>query len=199
VRHRHPRDGRGPSESDLPHQSLAAMMRYGLPAALVLAALSTSARPAAIDRSKIDVVPKQQHLWEVTTMRITIALISTIVAAQLLGATEPAQAAPAQTRWCLRTDSGNSDCSFDTLKQCQASRFGLTSGSCFRARREHPGTPTAQAAPAPSAPHSWCLRTDEGNSDCSFDTVAQCRASRSGVTTGSCFRARRPHPGTPKS
>ena len=74
-------------------------------------------------------------------MRAVIALASTVVAALLLGAMEQPQAAPAQAqRWCLRTGSGNSDCSFNTVEQCKASRSGLTSGTCFRARRQHPSS-----------------------------------------------------------
>ena len=80
-------------------------------------------------------------------MRAAIAFALTIVAAGLLSVTEPAQAAAAKAkapqRWCLTSESGNSDCTFDTLKQCQASRSGISiTSTCFRARRQHPGTPT---------------------------------------------------------
>jgi hypothetical protein len=72
----------------------------------------------------------------------------TFVAVLLLSAAEPVQAAraPAPTqaqaqsptqRWCLRGDE-NTTCTFDTLKQCQASRTG-GHGTCFRARRPGAG------------------------------------------------------------
>jgi hypothetical protein len=92
-----------------------------------------------------NVIIKQQQEWEVMAMRAVIALMPIVVAALLLGATAAPQAALAQTqqRWCLRTGSGNSDCTFTSLAQCKASRSGLTSGTCFRARRQHRGTPAS--------------------------------------------------------
>ena len=71
-------------------------------------------------------------------MKAVIPLMLTFVAALFLSAIEPAQAqrAPAQKqpqRWCLKGDEGT-NCSFDTLKQCQATRVG-GHGTCFRARR----------------------------------------------------------------
>jgi hypothetical protein len=70
-------------------------------------------------------------------MRTTIALACTIVAAQLLSATEPAQA---QERWCLRTESGGSDCGFSSLAQCRATNPGQAT-ICWQSRRAHKGTP----------------------------------------------------------
>jgi hypothetical protein len=88
-----------------------------------------------------------QQLWEGTIMRATIALACTIVAAQLLSATGPAQAAPkakaqapAAERWCLRTESGGSDCTYHSLAQCRATNPGQNT-DCWRSRREHKGTP----------------------------------------------------------
>ena len=85
-------------------------------------------------------------------MRATIALACTIVAAQVLSATGPAQAAPAKAkaqaakaqaaeRWCLRTESGGSDCGFHSLAQCNETRAGNAYSFCWRSRREHKGTP----------------------------------------------------------
>jgi hypothetical protein len=71
-------------------------------------------------------------------MRATIALACTIVAAQLLSATGPAQAAPAKAkaeageRWCLRTESGGSDCTYHSLAQCNATRAGNAYSFCWR-------------------------------------------------------------------
>ena len=81
-------------------------------------------------------------------MRATIALACTIVAAQLLSATGSAQAAPAKAkaqaqaaeRWCLRTESGGSDCTYHSLAQCRATNPGQNT-DCWRSRREHKGTP----------------------------------------------------------
>ena len=77
-------------------------------------------------------------------MRATITLACTIVAAQLLNATEPAQAQK-QGLWCLRTDSGGSDCTYSSLAQCRASNPGQNT-DCWRSRREHKGTPGTPAA-----------------------------------------------------
>ena len=80
-------------------------------------------------------------------MKATIALACTIVAAQLLSAIGPAQAAPAKAkaqgeeRWCLRTESGGSDCTYHSLAQCNATRSGNAYSFCWRSRREHKGTP----------------------------------------------------------
>jgi hypothetical protein len=66
-------------------------------------------------------------------MRATIALACTIVAAQFLSTTGPAQAAAkpkaqvqaqAEERWCLRTESGGSDCTYHSLAQCRATNPG---------------------------------------------------------------------------
>src|SRR5258705_5945104 len=68
---------------------------------------------------------------EVMAMRAVFALSSTLVAAVLLTATEPAQAQNA--RWCLRgADSGILECAYYTLAQCKATRSGETSGTCVR-------------------------------------------------------------------
>ena len=61
-------------------------------------------------------------------MRATIALACTVVAAQLLSATEPAQAQK-QGLWCLRTDSGGSDCTYSSLAQCRALTAKIVSRS----------------------------------------------------------------------
>src|SRR5215467_11924412 len=84
-----------------------------------------------------------RKLWEGTIVRATIALACTIVAAQLLSATEPAQAQ--QEPWCLRTDTGGSDCGYSSRAQCMA---GSASQNpiCWQSRREHKGTPGAQAS-----------------------------------------------------
>ena len=82
-------------------------------------------------------------------MKATIALACTIVAAQLLSATGPTQAAPAKAkaqaqtaeRWCLRTESGGSDCGFHSLAQCNETRAGNAYSFCWRSRRAHKGTP----------------------------------------------------------
>ena len=83
-------------------------------------------------------------------MKATIALACTIVAAQFLSTTGPAQAAAkpkaqvqaqAEERWCLRTESGGSDCTYHSLAQCNATRSGNAYSFCWRSRREHKGTP----------------------------------------------------------
>jgi hypothetical protein len=72
----------------------------------------------------------------VNAMRTAIALLSTLFVALLLTATDPAQA---QTRraWCLQAgDSGNLECAFSTLKQCQQARSGAsTTSTCLRNQR----------------------------------------------------------------
>jgi hypothetical protein len=53
----------------------------------------------------------------------------------LAGATGLAQAqrAPAQSHWCYQSPDGMTDCSYNTLAQCKASR--PLQSTCFRARR----------------------------------------------------------------
>lgn len=70
---------------------------------------------------------------------MTKSWISAVVggALALVGATELAQAqrAPAQPpqRWCYQSPDGMTDCGYDTLAQCKASR--PLQSYCFRARR----------------------------------------------------------------
>jgi Protein of unknown function (DUF3551) len=63
-------------------------------------------------------------------MRAVIALTSTLLAALLLSATEPAQAIH-NAHWCLVGGSGDKHCSYNTLAQCNASRTGA-GGHCVR-------------------------------------------------------------------
>jgi hypothetical protein len=104
--------------------------------------------PSSITELTLLALDNHLHqLWEGTIMRATIALACTIVAAQLVSATGPAQAAPAKAkaqaaeRWCLRTESGGSDCGYRSLEQCNATRAGNAYSFCWRSRREHKGTP----------------------------------------------------------
>jgi hypothetical protein len=48
--------------------------------------------------------------------------------------------------------------------------------------------------PAQAQCGSWCMRGVEGSVSCSYNTLAQCRAARSGVTLENCFRRTRPLP-----
>jgi hypothetical protein len=47
--------------------------------------------------------------------------------------------------------------------------------------------PAQAAAKAPTG--RWCYKLPDGGADCSFDTLAQCKASR--PLTSPCYRARR--------
>ena len=47
--------------------------------------------------------------------------------------------------------------------------------------------------PAQAQCGTWCLRGEEGTS-CSYNTLKQCQAARSGATIGSCGRRRNPLP-----
>jgi hypothetical protein len=49
--------------------------------------------------------------------------------------------AQAAERWCLRTESGGSDCGFHSLAQCNETRAGNAYSFCWRSRRAHKGTP----------------------------------------------------------
>jgi hypothetical protein len=55
-------------------------------------------------------------------------------------------------------------------------------------------TELAQAAQAKH--EHWCLR-GQSSTDCSYNTLAQCKAARGAGGYGTCSRARRPHPATP--
>jgi hypothetical protein len=53
------------------------------------------------------------------------------------------------------------------------------------------GAELAQAQRAPAQPpQRWCYQSPDGMTDCSYDTLAQCKASR--PLQSVCFRARRP-------
>ena len=47
--------------------------------------------------------------------------------------------------------------------------------------------------PAQAQCGTWCLRGESGTS-CTFHTLAQCKAARSGATFGTCGRRTRPLP-----
>jgi hypothetical protein len=118
---------------------------------------------------------------------VTLFAAGAVVAGVL--ATASPSVAQQPHSWCLRSaDSGSLDCNYDTAAQCRASRSGVTSGTCQRnPRRFAPVQPAAAAAVG--SPRSWCLRAgDTGNLECAFDSAAQCRAARSGVTSGTCQR-----------
>jgi uncharacterized low-complexity protein len=52
--------------------------------------------------------------------------------------------------------------------------------------------------PAQAQRHEhWCLRGDTSAPDCSFNSLAQCKAARGAGGAGTCFRARRSHAPTP--
>jgi hypothetical protein len=54
---------------------------------------------------------------------------------------------------------------------------------------------SAQAAKGKGR-YLWCYRSSDGLIDCSYDTLAQCKASR--PLESSCYRSRRLRYGTPK-
>ncbi len=58
------------------------------------------------------------------------------------------------------------------------------------------GLVQAQRAPAQAKHEHWCLR-GHSSTDCSYNTLAQCKAARGAGGYGTCSRARRPHAATP--
>jgi len=48
---------------------------------------------------------------------------------------------------------------------------------------------TMEPAQAAAKPQRWCFKLDEGGANCSFTSLAQCKASR--PLTSPCYRARR--------
>jgi hypothetical protein len=108
-----------------------------------------------------------------------------VIAAGLL-ATASASVAQQPRSWCLRAgDTGNLECAFDTLRQCQAARSGNTSGTCQR----NPGRSSRTQGAISTTGQGGSVAQDRARNPQSYDACVQLAIQRGYAVNDYEYRA----------